>query len=319
MRVNAALEAQAAALISEADAVLRHREEVLMSPNASVDLELSFDDEQAQDSELLAGTVSAYRDILGANIGGSNPASPARPASSRGRSSTSPTRGPRTVPSGEPDAVDEFISALSEVDNETAARLLKAQLRAMQDELTGAQSELKATSAEAKKLAAQTKALTADNTKLQRTAQAAQDAVDRLRGSSEDSSRELQTASTQARSLKKEVDELRRTQKQVESKNSTLQVRLNRAQEELESSKRTVSRSRQSNSDTGDEMRRQLEATTAQNKLLTAQRKELLDAFKKQLQLIDILKRQKMHVEAARVLQFSEEEFVRALDWGADK
>ena len=115
------------------------------------------------------------------------------------------------------------------------------------------------------------------------------------------------------------MEELRRTQKQVESKNSTLRVRLNRAQEELESSKRNVSRSRQSNSDTSGEMRRQLETTQAQNKLLTAQRKELLDAFKKQLQLIDILKRQKMHVEAARVLQFSEEEFVRALDWGADK
>ena len=118
LRVNAELEAQAASLIIEADAVLRHREEVLMSPNASADLELSFDDELAQDSELRADTVSAYRDILGANIGGSAPASPARPASSRGRGSTSPTRGSRAVPSGEPDAVDEFISALSEVDNE---------------------------------------------------------------------------------------------------------------------------------------------------------------------------------------------------------
>jgi hypothetical protein len=53
------------------------------------------------------------------------------------------------------------------------------------------------------------------------------------------------------------------------------------------------------------------------NQQLTQQKRELLTAFKKQLKLIDILKRQKLHIEAARVLQFSEEEFVKAMDWGA--
>jgi len=54
----------------------------------------------------------------------------------------------------------------------------------------------------------------------------------------------------------------------------------------------------------------------ADTKRLERQRAELLAAFRKQTRLVDVLRRQKIHLEAARALGFAEEEFMRLLELG---
>lgn len=55
----------------------------------------------------------------------------------------------------------------------------------------------------------------------------------------------------------------------------------------------------------------------AELKRLERQRGELLAVLRKQAKLIDVLRRQRAHLEAARLLAFTEDEFMRTLDTGA--
>ncbi len=90
--------------------------------------------------------------------------------------------------------------------------------------------------------------------------------------------------------------------------------RINRLQEEVDKLKIDLKQQKLTVDDKGDEVKKGYEKIIQENKKLERQRNELLQAFKKQLKLIDILKRQKTHLEAAKMLNFTEEEFIKALD-----
>ena len=62
--------------------------------------------------------------------------------------------------------------------------------------------------------------------------------------------------------------------------------------------------------------RRDMDRLVEDNRKLEKQRNELLQAFKKQMKFIDVLKRQKMHIESAKLLAFTEDEFVKVLELG---
>jgi chromosome segregation ATPase len=121
----------------------------------------------------------------------------------------------------------------------------------------------------------------------------------------------------QLSSLKKELDGKERVHKQLISTQSTTDVRLNRALEEVEKYKVLLQQAKAETKEFGDQEKRKMEKLLNDNKKLEKQKSELITAFKKQQKMIDILKRQKMHLEAAKVLSFTEEEFVKALDWGS--
>ena len=66
----------------------------------------------------------------------------------------------------------------------------------------------------------------------------------------------------------------------------------------------------------GQASRLETQRLAAENMRLRKRQSELILAFKKQAKPIDVLKRQKLHVEAATLLSFTEEEFSKTLELG---
>lgn len=115
---------------------------------------------------------------------------------------------------------------------------------------------------------------------------------------------------------KKELDAGFRDQKQQQQSQGTKEAKLNRAVEELEKYKLALKEAKLNESSKNEGIKRDLDKVTEENRRLEKQRNELLQAFKKQMKLIDVLKRQKMHIESAKLLAFTEDEFVKTLELG---
>jgi hypothetical protein len=95
---------------------------------------------------------------------------------------------------------------------------------------------------------------------------------------------------------------------------AAIEARLHRAQDEIEKLRSQLATERKENTDAIALMKKDLEIASEKAKKSERQRGELLAAFKKQLKLVDILRRQRVHMEAARMLAFAEEEFVRIME-----
>ena len=85
----------------------------------------------------------------------------------------------------------------------------------------------------------------------------------------------------------------------------------------MEKLKSEVTKAKSSTKESQQEEKKRLDSLLAENRKLEKQKSDLIQGFRKQARLIDVLKRQKMHLEAAKMLQFTEEEFVKALEWGS--
>nr|XP_048279691.1 testis-expressed protein 9 isoform X1 [Myodes glareolus] len=213
---------------------------------------------------------------------------------------------------------DDILCGVSkDIGTEAQIRFLKAKLHVMQEELDSVVCECNKKEDEIQDLKSKVKNFEEDCVRQQRTITSQQSQIEKYKNLFEEANNRCDGLQQQLSSIERELENKRRLQKQAATSQSATEVRLNRALEEAEKYKVELSKLRQSNKDIANEDHQKIEVLKSENKKLERQKGELLIGFKKQLKLIDILKRQKMHIEAAKMLSFSEEEFMKALEWGS--
>ncbi|XP_050996450.1 testis-expressed protein 9 [Acomys russatus] len=212
---------------------------------------------------------------------------------------------------------DSFCGVSKDIGTDAQIRFLKAKLHVMQEELDSVVCECNKKEDEIQDLKSKVKNFEEDCVRQQRTVTSQQSQIEKYRSLFEEANRKCDGLQQQLSSIERELENKKRLQKQAATSQSAIEVRLNRALEEAEKYKAELSKLRQSNKDIANEDHQKIEVLKSENKKLERQKGELMIGFKKQLKLIDILKRQKMHIEAAKMLSFSEEEFMKALEWGS--
>eukprot|EP00602_Paraphysomonas_sp_CaronLab_P004795 CAMPEP_0185023840 /NCGR_PEP_ID=MMETSP1103-20130426/6467_1 /TAXON_ID=36769 /ORGANISM="Paraphysomonas bandaiensis, Strain Caron Lab Isolate" /LENGTH=335 /DNA_ID=CAMNT_0027556607 /DNA_START=66 /DNA_END=1070 /DNA_ORIENTATION=+ len=202
---------------------------------------------------------------------------------------------------------------------DTAARIQKAKLKALTKQLEDSKDMRKKLMEQVNDLQRQLKSERDENKLLNKRVQLLE-AENRRSGAQSkrgaaNPADELAELRAENANLKKDLQTAERLAKQAESQTKTKDTHLKRALETISRNKSTIEELQLQAQNGGHSDKAKLDEALTRVRLLEKHREELLDAFRKQMKLIDVLKRQKTHIEAARLLQFTEEEFVKTLDW----
>lgn len=115
--------------------------------------------------------------------------------------------------------------------------------------------------------------------------------------------------------LGREGDVSRRDVKTMQSTIGALEKRQLHCQNEIEALKVSLAGAYERERDTREQSRLEKDCAEKQIKQLRRQRMSLITAYKQQLLVLDNLRRQNLCLEEAKMLEFSEKEFTKILNW----
>ncbi|TPP64134.1 Testis-expressed sequence 9 protein [Fasciola gigantica] len=139
--------------------------------------------------------------------------------------------------------------------------------------------------------------------------------VEKIKKSLDETRTHCDTLEAERNALKKDGETLKKSSSQQAAELKICYRTAHRAQKKRNVSNPNCEKVRSSARESWNLQNTPSKNSTADNRRLERQKTELISAFKKQLRLIDVLRRQKMLIEASKCLQLTEEDFLKSLDW----
>ncbi|KAJ3172502.1 Golgin sub A member 2 [Geranomyces variabilis] len=315
IRLNKELQLKSARVVRDAEEVVKEGKETLVRPMTAPSASQAAENGTGPSPTALPRPATATRP----SIAGKNTKSKVRIPSSAIRTATNPKRltdveaANTSLDTGsQHPTVDDVPEA---VGAEASNRLLKAKLQVMKHDMDKliAQHEIK--NATIQTLEQKLKTIEGERNKNARAMQSLHGETSKYQSQNEELKRRAESAEAEVAALRKTLDVHNRAQRHSETETNAKEIRLNRALDEIERRKQLASKASTEAKERLEESKRTLEKLLQDHRRVHKQKAELLAAFKKQLQLVDVLKRQKIHLESAKLLEIAEQDFVRALNW----
>jgi len=210
---------------------------------------------------------------------------------------------------------DEIKSALESCNmgSSDVLKLMTVQIDRLRESLQASQQDVIQLGKENKGLGRELKKEQEERARLQQNMSKLQQEKERLikkERSIEEKSATLQREHT---ALKKELECTERLYKQAKSTLTSMELKTGKILEEnrkLQQTKETIARESKSSG----RFKQKIDELQTENSNLKRSNKELVEVFRKQTQLIENLKKQRMHLEAVKVLEFTEDEFRSAIN-----
>jgi len=205
-------------------------------------------------------------------------------------------------------------ASMSHLENmQSTVRYQKARVQSLQEELDKVTRTNRDRDAEMTALRQELRNVQEENKKWFKKANNADTDIDKIARKATNSESAMKQAEDELADLRRQRDLDQSVIKKIEAESKAKDVKLNRLLEENDRLKSSLREAKSTERDKVTVEKEVADKLTADIKRLTKQRNELINVFKKHAKLIDILRRQKTHLEAARMLNFTEDEFVTAL------
>lgn len=231
-------------------------------------------------------------------------------------SSSSPPSSYDSSPVGA-DQVDDSFTSENRIGIKASLRIKNAKIKALENKLKETITQLQSAHDKTQKQTLLLSQKGKEILKLQTQKKEWQTKHEKLLGTYDKLKQDHTNQKQSIQEFQKENTSLVKQITQAQNQTKQREVRLHRAMDEISKIKQQLSQQTksQNNTEKDSKILKELE-----NKLKSCekQKQEILLAFQKQLKLIHVLKKQKIHAEASRLLEFTEQEFLSVIDWDSN-